>query len=216
MLIWLIPLAAVLFVVVTVADVHLTTRRLLRYLRTVDLSLRSQEGPLHDNASATLAALEGAGFEPEAQGVISAPAQGHRAVFLLRSRTGESIAEVVVLDGGTSDQVQLSIESWIPGGRLATQTVQGLIALPGQLKQVFPEADVAELLVEHGRALEALEATGRRAIPIAEHDVERRWAGALREDAERHPSGLGVTLRALRIVRGHIEDLGSVVERGLV
>lgn len=215
MLVRLILLGLLFVVVVHVLDVHLTTRRLLRHLRTADLSLGLAELPLHGNGAAAIAALEAAGYELKARGVTTAPAQGRRAVCLLRSRTGDSIAEVVVPDAGASEEVKLAIESWIPDGRLATQTVQGFIALPGHLKQVFPEAGVAELLLEHERALAALAAAGRGAIPVG-NDVERRWASALREDAERHPSGLGVTLRALRIIRGHVEDRGSVVERGLV
>lgn len=208
-------LAATLVALVMLIDVHLTTRRLLRHLRA-GLHLRPEEPALHQRGRAAIAAFEAAGYELAARGVVTAPAQGNRAVCLLRSPGGTSIAEVVVLDAGQSDKIEIAVESWISGGRLSTQTVQGLIVLPGQLKQVFPEASVAELLTEHERALTALAEAGRPAVPVGPDEVEHRWASALREDAERHPRGLGVSLRALRIVWGRIEDRGSVIERGLV
>lgn len=216
MLVWLILLAAVAVIVVIVGDVHLSTRRLVRHLRDADLRLGPVDRPLHDAGEAAIAALEAAGYELEACGTSATPVQAARAVCLLRSPTGDSIAEVGVADGGAGERVTVALESWIPGGRLATQSAQGLVTPPGDLKQVFPGVTVAELLHEHERALAALEAAGRPAIRFPAGEAEGRWTAALRHDAERHPSGLGVSLRALRIIRGHVEDEGSVIDRGLI
>ena len=215
MLVWVLVVVAA-FGAFVMVRVHLDTQRMICHLREADLTLAPVDRPLHDDAEAAIRALERAGFTLETCGTATIPPHAPRAFCLLRSATGAAIAEVGVDRAGKGARVTLAFESRLSDGRLATQSVQGLVTPPGDLKQVLPGAGVDELVREHERALEALAAAGQPAQTVPVGGATHLWEATLRQEAERHPSGFGITVRALRIILGRVEDRGSVVDRGLV
>jgi hypothetical protein len=179
------------------ATLSFSSRRMLNAIEHGRFTFEPTSEPLSDDLAARLADAEWAGFELVDDAVLALPDDRQRLVLL--GRADGAMIELSQRADGDGRAKSAVLSPLAPGdGLLATQEVYGLLTAPTELKQVFADAPVRQLVVEHDRALRWLASQGLRARAHPLDQTRDRYVRWVRRSGAEHSRSLLLFLRLAR------------------